>query len=69
MQICFCYKNHTGKQAEKVVAVLFKNNFEHKIRNILKDDEGRYIFTDIGILNFNRLTLANLYAPGSSGVV
>ena len=33
--------------ARKGVAVLFKNNFEYKIHNILKDDEGRYILIDI----------------------
>ena len=50
--------------ASKGVAVLFKNNFEYKIHNILKDDEGRYILIDIEMLN-KRLTLANLYAPSS----
>ena len=39
-------------------------NFEYKIHNILKDDEGRYILIDIEMLN-KRLTLANLYAPSS----
>ena len=33
--------------ASKGVVVLFKNNFEYKIHNILKDDEGRYILIDI----------------------
>ena len=50
--------------ASKGVAVLFENNFEYKIHNILKDDEGRYILIDIEMLN-KRLTLANLYAPSS----
>ena len=50
--------------ASKGVAVLFKNNFEYKIHNILKDDEGRYILIDIEMLN-KRLTLSNLYAPSS----
>ena len=50
--------------ASKGVAVLFKNNFEYKIHNILKDDEGRYILIDIEMLN-KRLTLANAYAPNS----
>ena len=31
----------------KGVAVLLKNNFEYKIHNILKDDEGRYILIDM----------------------
>ena len=50
--------------ASKAVAVLFKNNFEYKVHNILKDNEGRYILIDIEMLN-KRLTLANLYAPSS----
>ena len=50
--------------ASKGVAVLFKNNFEYKIHNILKDVEGRYILIDIEMLN-KRLTLANLHAPSS----
>ena len=50
--------------ASKGVAILFENNFEYKIHNILKDDEGRYILIDIEMLN-KRLTLANLYAPSS----
>ena len=55
-----CWPDCTSKG----VAVLFKNNFEYKIHNILKDDEGRYILIDIEMLN-KRLTLANLYAPSS----
>ena len=48
----------------KDVAVLFKNNFEYKIRNVLRDNEGRYILIDIKMMN-KRLTLANIYAPNS----
>ena len=50
--------------ASKGVAVLFKNNFEYKIHNILKDDEWRYILINTEMLN-KRLTLTNLYAPSS----
>ena len=50
--------------ASKRVAILFKNYFEYKIHNILKDDQRRYIMIDIEMLN-KRLTLANLYAPSS----
>ena len=50
--------------ASKGVAVLFKNNFEYKIHNILKADEWRYILSNTEILN-KRLTLTNLYAPSS----
>ena len=31
----------------KGVAVLFKNNFEYKVHNVVKDDEGCYILIDI----------------------
>ena len=48
----------------KGVAVLFKNNFEYKIHSVVKDDEGRYILTDIEMLN-KRMTIANIYAPSS----
>ena len=46
------------------VAILFKNNFEYKIHNIFKDDEGRYVLIDIEMLN-KRITLASVYAPSS----
>ena len=46
------------------VAILFKNNFEYKIHNIFKDDEGRYILIDIEMLN-KHITLASVYAPSS----
>ena len=29
------------------MAVLFKNNFEYKVHNVVKDDEGCYILIDI----------------------
>ena len=48
----------------KGVAILFKNNFEYKIHNIYKDDEGRYILIYIEMLN-KHITLANVYASSS----
>ena len=48
----------------KAVAILFKNNFEYKIHDIFKDDEGRYILIDIEMLD-KRITLANVYARSS----
>ena len=48
----------------KGVAILFKNNFEYKIHTALRNNEGRYILTDIEMMN-KRLTLANVYAPSS----
>ena len=46
------------------MAVLFKNNFEYKVHNVVKDDESRYILIDIEMLN-KRMTIANIYAPSS----
>ena len=48
----------------KGVAVLFKNQIEYKIHSVVKDDEGRYILTDIEMLN-KRMTIANIYVPSS----
>jgi len=50
--------------ASKGVAILFKNYFEYKIHNILKDDERRYILINTEMLN-KGLTLTKLYAPSS----
>ena len=47
------------------VAVLFKNNFEYKIHNVLKDNEGGYILIDIEMMN-KHLTLVYIYAPSSA---
>lgn len=46
------------------VAILFKNNFDYKIHNVVRDVEGRYILIDIEMLQ-KRITLANVYAPSS----
>ena len=48
----------------KGVAVLFKNNFEYKIHNVLKDNEGGYIWINIEMMN-KHLTLVYIYAPSS----
>ena len=48
----------------KSVAILFKNNFEYKIHNVLRDNEGRWILIDIEMIN-KRLKFVNVYAPSS----
>ena len=48
----------------KGVTVLFKNNFEYIIHNILKNDKGHYVSIDTEMLK-KSLTLANVYTPSS----
>ena len=49
--------------ASKGVAILFKNTFEYKIHNILKDEIGGcYLILDISIFG-DRFTIANIYGP------
>lgn len=40
------------------VAVLFNNNFEYKLHNVIRDLNGYFLILDIEILN-KGLTLAN----------
>ena len=58
---CYVAGNNT---ASRGVAVLFKNNFEYKVHNVMKDPEGRYILIDIEMLD-NRFTLGNVYGHSS----
>ena len=49
--------------ASKGVAILFKNTFEYKVHNILKDEiSGCYLILDISIFG-DRFTIANIYGP------
>ena len=45
------------------VAILINNTFEHSIKNVIKDQEGRYLLIDIDIVNLFTITLVNIYAP------
>ena len=45
---CLVVGNHTGSRG---VAVLFKNNFEHKIHSTIRDELGRDISIDFEFLN------------------
>ena len=58
---CFVAGNDTGSRG---VAIMFRNNFEYKIHNIRRDEEGRFILLDIEILN-QRITLGNVYGPSA----
>lgn len=53
--------SHTNKNG---VAVLFMNNFEYKLHDVVRDVDGHYIIMDIEFLN-KRFTLVNVYAPSS----
>ena len=51
-----------GSQHSKGTAILFPKNMSYKLENIIKDDEGRYIFVE-GIFNNHALSILNYYAP------
>ena len=46
------------------VAILFNNNFEYKLIDVIRDPEGCYIIMNLEILKI-KLTLVNLYGPSS----
>ena len=57
---CFTCGN---SNASKGVAILFKNTFEYKVNNVIKDDiNSSFLFLDIDIFN-ERFTLASIYGP------
>ena len=46
------------------VAILFKNNFEYKISDVIRDEEGRYIILSMECLG-QKITIGNIYGPSS----
>ena len=46
------------------VAILFNNNFEYKLHNIIRDPDGCFIIMDVELLK-KRVTLVNLYGPSA----
>jgi exodeoxyribonuclease-3 len=46
------------------VAIMFNNNFEYKLHNVIRDPGGCYILLDIEILS-KRLTSVNVYGPSA----
>jgi exonuclease III len=46
------------------VGILFNNNFEFQVHNVVKDVNGCYIIVDIEMLK-ERFTLLNIYGPSS----
>ena len=53
-----CDSNKNG------VAILFSNNFEHKIHSVHRDPKGCYLIMDVEFLK-KRVTLVNVYGPSS----
>ena len=45
------------------VMIILNNNFEYKIHNVYKDNEGRYIICDLEIKGVARLLMVNIYGP------
>ena len=43
------------------VTTIINNNFEHKIHNVQKDKEGRYILCDIELPGVARFLMLNIY--------
>ena len=55
----------SGRETNKNgVAILFNNNFEYMLHNVVKDLEGCYVAMDVEILK-KRMTLMNVYGPSS----
>ena len=45
------------------VTTIINNNFEHKIHNVQKDKEGRYILCDMELPGIARFLMLNIYCP------
>lgn len=46
------------------VIILFNNTFEYVLRNVISDQQGRYIILDISIFQ-QHCTLVTLYGPNT----
>ena len=44
------------------VAILFKNNFDFKLNNVINDENGNFVIANIHTNDID-ITLANIYAP------
>jgi exonuclease III len=49
--------NQTG------IAVLLRSSFQHKVHNIVQDNNGRFLLLDIEVEGKFRFTFATLYGP------
>ena len=55
---------YSYKSNARGVCILLSNNFEFKIHNIKKDDDGNFLAIDLTIEEY-RVTLVNIYGPNS----
>ena len=53
-----------NKRNSRGVAILFKKNFEYKVENVMKDENGNLMCMDISLSNIS-LRLVNIYAPNT----
>ena len=58
VHVCGCDSNKNG------VAILFSNNFDYKVFDVIKDPNGCYIVMNIEFLK-RKITLVNIYGPSS----
>ena len=58
-----CFFSH-GNTNSAGVMILFQNNFEYSVNNIIRDKSGRYIVMDITVEHYH-LSIVNLYGPNS----
>ena len=58
-----CFFSH-GNTNSAGVMILFQNNFEYSVKNIIRDKSGRYIVMDITVEHYH-LSIVNLYGPNS----
>lgn len=49
------------------VAILFKNSFEFKVHNVIRDAEGHFLLMDVTLCDRN-LILVNIYAPSHGDI-
>ena len=43
--------------------IILNNNFEYKIHNVIKDNEGRFIICDLEVIGVARFLMIIIYGP------
>ena len=54
-----------GRSDARGTAILLNNNFEHHVKNELKDENGNYLILEINVCNKYDILLVNLYGPNT----
>ena len=57
-----CHFSH-GRRDSRGVCILLNNNFDFKINQVIRDEDGNYIIMLIELENNIKLTLINIYGP------